>query len=70
MALECETEEAELPWPAWGSKILQLDTHTTQEVNSGDPLAWMARQRKWSFIKGSFPVDISVKATFQNWTKC
>ena len=30
----------------------------------------MARQREWSFIKGSFPVDISVKATFQNWTKC
>ena len=38
MALECETEEAELPWAAWGSKMLQLDRHTTQEVNSGDPL--------------------------------
>ena len=39
MALECETEEAELPWAAWGSKmLLQSDRHTTQEVNSGDPL--------------------------------
>ena len=38
MALEGETEEVELPWAAWGSKILQSDTHTTHEVNSGDPL--------------------------------